>query len=167
MFYVYNNKSVIKMEKNIKEIIAKYLVENGYIEKDDTLIEYAKKLTEAITIHHQVHNNDKFLFTTKMPSVNAIRSQLQNRKKSQYYINFISGEIDDTTKRCVKKVSDCSFNVAIMDEDEKSLEDKKYKLVKYSQELFAKGLNVQLIYDDIEDKKIYLLTNRRKKENEK
>ncbi|MBR1385393.1 MAG: hypothetical protein IJ568_01040 [Bacilli bacterium] len=151
------------MEKNKNEIIGKYLIENSLVLQEDIILEYATDLVNGISVNHDFYKNERFLFVRGIPSIKMINKTLiVPLNKTKYNINFISSIFDEYTKKCIKKVEkDCSFNIALIEENEKKYERKKLKLVKYQEELNAKGVIGTLIEEKINDKKLLLLTNRR------
>lgn len=151
------------MKKKETELIGKYLLRNNLVLEKDLILEYATDLINGISINHDFYKNERFLFAKGIPSIKQInKSLIEPFEKSKYNINFISSIFDDYTKKCLKKVEkDCSFNIALIEENEKKYENKKMKLIKYQEELHAKGLNGTFLEEEIEDKKLLILTNRR------
>ena len=156
-----------KKYKRSNELLAKYLIENGLIEDNDIILEYVRGIEHSICINTGFEGLSKIAFSGKVPSVDTVYDELNKIEISRaYYLNFLASTFsDEVFKLNDHLLLDGVFNFGIASDIEEEYTESKIVLVKYEEELLARGISVNHYEDTVGDNHKLLVLKKKKKKN--
>ncbi len=147
-----------------KKLFAEYLKAKGLVLREDVILECVRNSKYSIALEKCFHNNNKIIFCNRLPKPDKFKKCfLDNYSWHDSEFNYISNAFNDHVARIVDNlIPYCYFNLGVCTSVEDEYEYGKMTIVKYEDELLARGIAVEHFEEDLEkNNKIYVLSNRR------
>ena len=159
-----NEKEILENERVANELFARFLCENGLVLSDDVLVEYVRNITDAVSFDNIFKTNPKMIFCDGLRSSNELHDQIINGLGiNNYKINLLSNAFNDHIGTAAKNFLPTGrFNIGICTDDKKEFKCGRYKLVRFSKELIATGVEIDTYERKYGDKRLFLISNRRR-----
>ena len=146
------------------QLLARFLSDEGLILSDDVILEYVRHASEAVALDEVFRRNPKIIICEGEPAASEIHNHvINNFKLSDDRINLISNAFNGrVAKACKGLLPYGRFNIGICTSEPDEFEGSKLKLVKFQRELIASGIKVSSFEKEFGERKLYVLSNRRR-----
>ena len=149
--------------KEENRLFATFLANNGLVQQNDILVEYAPRIEDSICVNTALDGYTKIIYGSYFPCNKDIKREIRKLELiDEYQVNFICNGFNHR----IKNLSHCFatesiFNIGLCSPINGEYTFGKLELVKYEKQLRAKGIKVEHIESLVGDNSmIYLLTNR-------